>query len=104
MRSRLLTTFLVAAFLLTSCNLKIQSPTTATSTPIEANQGQPVGTTPSPSNTPTLQQPSDTIQPVPTNTPTITLTPTLSTAMVTPKTEAANCRFGPGTATRLAAD
>ena len=41
--------------------------------------------------------PSDTPIPLPTDTPTVTLTETPSVAMVTPKTEAVNCRFGPGT-------
>ena len=96
MKSRLLTFLLISTFLLTSCILKSQPTVQSTSTPIEANQGQTVGTTPSPTNT-TALQPSATIQPLPSDTPTITLTPTVSTAMVTPKTEAANCRFGPGT-------
>ena len=42
--------------------------------------------------------PSDTPTPlVPTDTPTAAPSPTSATPMVTPKTDAANCRFGPGT-------
>jgi len=51
-----------------------------------------------PSDTPTLLVPSDTPTPlIPTDTSTTTPSPTSATPMVTPKTDPANCRFGPGT-------
>jgi hypothetical protein len=51
-----------------------------------------------PSATPTPLVPTDTPTPlVPTDSPTAAPSPTSATPMVTPKTDAANCRFGPGT-------
>jgi hypothetical protein len=49
-----------------------------------------------PSDTPTLPGPTYTpTLPGPTYTPTMVISPTSATPMVTPKTDAANCRFGP---------
>jgi hypothetical protein len=94
MKKHLFGLLLASILFLSSCNLKSVS-SLPTSTPIQADQGQPVGITPSPTVTPGAQ-PSNTPIPTIANTPTPTLSPTPSTAMVTPKTEAVNCRFGPG--------
>ena len=94
MKNRLIVIVLTAILALSACNLR--SAPIASPTPINADQGQPVGVTPSPTDTPELQ-PSNTVMPLATITPTITPTRTPSAAMVTPKSEAVNCRFGPGT-------
>jgi cell wall-associated NlpC family hydrolase len=99
MKSRVLPIALILVVLLASCNLP--SRTTATTVPsaqpgqTQPSQTQPGNPTAKPSDTPTLQ-PTDTPIPSPTDTPTITLTFTPEVAMVTPKTESVNCRFGPG--------
>ena len=58
------------------------------------------GAVPTSTNTPAPAAAVSTSTPTmtltPNSTPTITTTPTSSAAMVTPKTEDANCRFGPG--------
>ncbi len=94
MKARFLPLLLMLCVALAACNLTA-APSQPTSTPIQANQGQVVGTPTSPSPTATLK-PSDTPLPLPTDTPTLTLTPTLSQALVTPQSEAVNCHFGPG--------
>ena len=96
MKTRTFTVILILMILLSACNLPIAGQSGSTSQP-------PTDTTnPLPGDT-AVPLPSDTPNLVPSDTPTITLTatntltPTSEVAMVTPKTEAANCRFGPGT-------
>ncbi len=98
MKTRIFTLLFIAAFLMAGCNLN-SATKKPTSTPIQADQGQPVASTPTGTVTitPTIQTSNTLIPTVPTASPTITLSPTSSKAMVTPKTEAVNCRFGPGT-------
>jgi uncharacterized protein YraI len=97
MKSRIFSLLILSILVLAGCNLQSTLANTPTSTPIQADQGQPLVITPTPTNSPILVTPTYTTAPLPTNTPTISLTPTSATAMVTPKTEAVNCRFGPGT-------
>jgi hypothetical protein len=98
MKPRIFVLFLICILALSACNL--YAPNAATFTPsvntpaggdatLPGATAQASGTAPLP--------PTDTPQPLPSLTPTLTLTETLSVAMVTPKTEAVNCRFGPGT-------
>ena len=95
MKARIVPVIVIVMVFVSACNLTT-SPTiqSATTTPLTP-PGLVVTSVP-PTDTPILL-PSDTPIPLPSDTPTITLTETLAVAMVTPKTEAVNCRFGPGT-------
>src|SRR5512135_3455320 len=94
MKSRFFPLALILLVVLASCNLPGSGART-TVPPGQPSQTQPGVPAALPSDTPTLQ-PSDTPIPLPSDTPTITLTFTPEVAMVTPKTEAVNCRYGPG--------
>ncbi len=94
MKIHALALLMAAVIFLVGCNLPRPTAVPST-TPSAANQGQPVGMTPSPTRKNGL---------LPANPPVFgsTNTPaqvpvTGSAAMVTPKTVAVNCRFGPGT-------
>jgi hypothetical protein len=92
MKFRATVTVLLIVVLLTACNLpgKI-SPGNSQNPPAGKSTALAPGISP--------LAPTDTLQPLePTFTPTITPTDTPSAPMVTPTTEAVNCRFGPGTA------
>jgi uncharacterized protein YraI len=103
MKSQLLLTLMVIGVLLASCSPQA-APAQATSTGIlttstsgevalATNTSQPTDTSLPP--TETIVPATETTQP-PTDTPTNTLAPTLSTATATAKSEAVNCRYGPG--------
>ena len=117
MKARILTVMLLVMALMLACNAtatpQLATPAQGTLSGTGSTSMPPAGAPTSPSDTPVLLPgdtsiplpsdtpiplPSDTPIPLPSDTPTITLTETPSTAMVTPKTDAANCRFGPGTA------
>jgi uncharacterized protein YraI len=105
MKTRTFTVVLVLMALMLACNV-----TTApqSGTPNQVTLPGSGGTSLPPTDTPN-PLPSDTPKPLPSDTPTITLTSTFtltptntltstpSAAMVTPKAEDVNCRFGPGT-------
>ena len=97
MKTRTFTVVLVLMALMLACNV---TTVPQAGTPIQNTLPRPGETPLPPTDTPN-PLPSDTPKPLPSDTPaptpTITLTPTSSVAMVTPKTQDVNCRFGPGT-------
>lgn len=87
MKRRILFAIVLIAALTLACSLQtVVTP----DIPSEVSQSDTDGT--GPTNTPII----DVISP-PTASPTITLSPTPSVPMVTPKADAVNCRYGPGT-------
>lgn len=86
-RHTILLVVLITALML-ACNLQ----TAVTPDALDEPQTNP--DVANPTDTPT----TEIIVQVPTNTPTITLSPTPSVPMVSPKADAVNCRYGPGTA------
>ncbi|MBI5953711.1 MAG: hypothetical protein HY865_18815 [Chloroflexi bacterium] len=91
---RFIDTFLVLAFLLTSCNLPTNAPAVPSETPVIAASATAV---PTDTPTPTLVPPTETFTPVPpTATPTSTPVPVVESLDATVTADLLSCRYGPG--------
>ncbi|HTX91169.1 MAG TPA: SH3 domain-containing protein [Anaerolineales bacterium] len=88
---RIISVLAVLAILASACNLPSTSPQNT------GPQTKPPVSGPTDTSAPAAVPPTDTPAPLPTDTATIAPTDTPASPMVTPKTDAVNCRFGPGT-------